>query len=137
MTQETFEVTSYKLRIEHRIRNNAHSFERVLDIDGKPLHHGTPIPKALFNFATAFNDWQHPTVGNVLFNAAGEIPGPAKLVGYFGDQEFDLFYKILQEEKPLYVFYERPAGPRTSSYACTMVGLGSSTEPVGEGPRDF
>ena len=54
-----------------------------------------------------------------------------------GDHDFDLYYKILQEEKPLFIVYDRDATQTGNGYYCTMVGLGSSMEPIGEGPKDM
>jgi hypothetical protein len=38
--------------------------------------------------------------------------------------------------KTILIFYERESALVGNGFYCTMVGLGTSTEPIGEGPKD-
>jgi hypothetical protein len=132
MPTESFYVATYKVRTEHRNDGTNHQFGRVLEIVGQPLPTGF-TPKAVLSFQSIWNVWNNDKVGYITFSSS---QGP-QLAGYFGDHDFDLYYKMLKEERPLFIFYERPAGPPVGGQYCTMVGLGSSHEPIGEGPKDF
>jgi hypothetical protein len=134
MPTESFEVATYKVRTEHRNNSGTHLFGRVIEIDGQPLSHGI-VPKAVLSFQTQWNTWNNVRVGYLQLPPPNTFQG-TNLAGWFGDQDFDLYYKILQEEKPLFIFYERESTQAGNGFYCTMVGLGSSAEPIGEGPKD-
>jgi hypothetical protein len=134
MPLESFSVATYRVRTEHRNQGGSHIFDRIIDIDGVPLAHGI-VPKAVLSFRTAWNVWNNDRVGYLALPPPNTFQGTT-LAGWFGDRDFELYYKILQEEKPVSVFYDREAAQTANGYYCTMVGLGSSMEPIGEGPKD-
>lgn len=57
------------------------------------------------------------------------------LTGWLPSSEYSLWYDVLRSEKPLTLFYNiTPIGGATY---VNNISLGTSTEPIGEGPADL
>lgn len=123
---ETYEVSSYLNRPAGQTRPS-----RVLKMTGPVLYHGIQN-RATFGFHPSFGGtWGSPVAGYV------SNPGYAGLsvVGWFPLQEFEYYYDILRSEKPLHVIYELRDPDAYVGYL-REVGLGTATEPIGEGPSE-
>lgn len=123
---ETYKVSSSLERFSGSTRPS-----RVLEMAGPVLYHGIQS-RALFSFSTAFDGvWSSPVAGYLADHGfAG-----TSVVGWFPLAEFSYYYDVLRAERPVHVLYEfRDAGVR-SGYL-RRVGLGTSVEPVGEGPSE-
>jgi hypothetical protein len=129
-----FEIVHYKvssyLRRSDLPGRVVPQFERVLEMTGPTLYHGIRN-KATFAFASTFNSFTEPIAGFVQ----SERTGGLFVVGWFPVAEFTYYYDILRSERPVSVLYEvRERGASTGYLG--KVGLGTSTEPIGEGPSD-
>lgn len=123
---ETYKVSSYLERFTGETRPS-----RVLEMTGPVLHHGIQN-RATFAFSSFFDGvWSSPVAG---YLTDGGFAG-LSVVGWFPVAEFSYYYDILRSERPIHVLYEfRDAG--ASSGYLRRVGLGTSTEPIGEGPSE-
>ena len=123
---ETYKVSSYLERFTAETRPS-----RVLDMAGPVLFHGIQN-HALFAFSSYFDPvWSNPVVG---YLTDGGFSG-LSVVGWFPVAEFSYYYDILRNERPVQALYEFRDAGATSGYL-RKVGLGTSTEPIGEGPSD-
>jgi hypothetical protein len=123
---ETYKVTSYLERFTGETRPS-----RVLRMTGPVQYHGIQN-RAVFAFSSSFDGvWSNPVAG-YLTNA-----GYAGLVvaGWFPLAEYPYYYDILRSESPINVIYEFRDQGAISGYL-REVGLGTSTERIGEGPSD-
>jgi hypothetical protein len=123
---ETYKVSSYLERFTGETRPS-----RVLEMTGPVLYHGIQN-RASFAFSSFFDGvWGSPVAG---YLTDGGFSG-LSVVGWFPVAEFSYYYDILRSERPVHVLYEfRDAG--ASSGYLRRVGLGTSTEPIGEGPSE-
>jgi hypothetical protein len=128
----SFLVDTYKSRLEiERVGNpvtTVHS--RILEIASVTLFHGI-IERALLNFSTRWDSWSGtPAVG--FYNTTN--PLQPILAGWLPSSEYSYWYDALRSEKPLTLYYDiAPIGG--ASYV-SKISLGTSTEPLGEGPMD-
>jgi len=124
---ETYKVSSYLERFSGETR-----LTRVLEMTGPVLFHGIQN-HALFAFVSSFNGFagQNPVAG---YPVDGGFSG-LSVTGWFPVAEFSYYYDILRNERPVQVLYEFRDASVTSGYL-SQVGLGMSTEPIGEGPSD-
>jgi len=128
----SFLVESYKLRLELQRSGNPviTTRNRIIEIASVPETHGI-VERAILNFSTTWDNWAGtPVVG--FLNSLN--PLQPVLAGWLPSAEFSFWYDVLRSEKPLTFFYD-----------VTLVGgatyiskfsLGTSTEPIGEGPDD-
>ncbi len=88
--------------------------------------------RALFAFSSFFDGvWSSPVAG---YLTDGGFSG-LSVAGWFPVAEFSYYYDIVRSERPIHVMYEfRDAG--ASNGYLRRVGLGTSTEPIGEGPSE-
>ena len=123
---ETYKVSSYLERFTGETRPS-----RVLEMTGPVLYHGIQN-RAIFAFSSFFKGiWQTPVAG---YLTDGGFSG-LSVAGWFPVGEFSYYYDIIRSERPIHVLYEfRDAG--ASSGYLRRVGLGTSTEPIGEGPSE-
>jgi hypothetical protein len=126
----TFEIETYKVSSQLRRRNDAPRFERVLELVGPVLFHGIQN-RAVFAFDTAFDGtWANPVVGYLRDGGDGQ-----SLVGWFPVREFSTYYDLVRSERPVFVTYGLQDSGARSGYL-SAVGLGTSTEEIGEGPSE-
>ena len=129
-----FEIESYKVSSYLQRSGSSGSvvnqFERVLEMRGPALYHGIRN-KAVFAFSSAFNTFTEPVAGFIQ----AEITGGFFVVGWLPVLEFAYYYDILRSERPVNVLYELRERDASTGYL-RKVGLGTSTEPIGEGPSD-
>jgi len=128
----SFLIQSYKVRLElQRVGTPAITHRsRIIEIESVPLYHGI-VERAMLNFSTYWDNWSTPAVVG-FYN----ITNPLRpvLTGWLPSTEYSYWYDVLRSEKPLTFFYDI-----TLIGGANYVGrisLGSSTEPVGEGPED-
>jgi hypothetical protein len=123
---ETYKVSSYLERFTRETRPS-----RVLELTGPVLHHGIQN-RALFAFDPQFDEvWSSPVAGYITDGGFSGL----SVVGWFPLAEFSYYYDIVRAEHPVHVVYENREPGSTTGYL-RLVGLGTSTEPIGEGPSD-
>jgi hypothetical protein len=123
---EAYKVSSYLERFRGETRPS-----RVLELTGPVLDRGGQN-RALFAFDPQFDgDWSSPVAGYIT---DGDSSG-LSLVGWFPLAEFSYYYDIARAERPIHVHYEYREEGSTTGYL-RMVGLGTSVEPIGEGPSE-
>jgi hypothetical protein len=129
----TFPVESYKVRVEIERAGTPPVktlHNRVLEVVSPVQFHGI-VERAVLYFSTRWDNWTSPAVAGYLDQTN---PYQPRLTGWFPAADFSLFYEVLRSESPLYVFYDlAPIGG--ASYV-SNIAIGSSTEPIGEGPAD-
>jgi hypothetical protein len=129
---QSFLIASYKLRLEiERVGSPvATRRNRIIEIAGLPQYHGIVL-RAVLSFSTSWDSWTGtPTVG--YFNTSN--PYQPVIHGWLPSSEYPLWYEVLRAEKPLTFFYE--ISPINGADYISTISLGTSTEPVGEGPKD-
>jgi hypothetical protein len=126
-TIEKYKVASYLWR--HKFGT---ALERVLEMAGPVLYHDIQN-HAYFAFSSAFDIpvWNEPVAG--YLTGGGTVQG-LSVLGWFPLAEFSDYYDILRSERPVHVFYEFQVG--VAPGYLRKVGLGTSTEPIGEGPSE-
>ena len=123
---ENYKVSSYLERFPGETRPT-----RLLDMAGPVLFHGIQN-HAFFSFSSFFDGvWTAPVAGYLTDSGFSG----RSVVGWFPIGEFSYYYDILRNERPVQVLYEFSNAGETSGYL-SKVGLGTSTEPIGEGPSD-
>lgn len=126
-----FEIETYKVTTELKRFTGETRFIRILEMTGPVLHHGIQN-RAIFAFNTFFDGvWSNPVAG---YLTDGGFDG-LSVVGWFPVSEFPYYYDIVRSERPVFVKYALRDSGVTSSYL-RMVGLGTSTEELGEGPSE-
>jgi hypothetical protein len=129
----SFLIESYKLRLElQRVGNPPVTHRnRIIEVASIPLYHGI-VERAMLNFSTYWDNWSgSPVVG--FYSMTN--PYQPVLTGWLPSSEFSFWYDVLRTEKPLTLFYD--ITPIGGANYVGKITLGSSTEPVGEGPKDF
>ena len=114
----TLNVTQYRVGTNRsRANTGAHRF--FLSLTGNS--EAGVVTSAIIYF------WPTPPAGTVGYIASN------LLVGLLPDVDFQGWYDILRQEKPVKVYYvENPSEARI-----WHIGVGTTDEGVGEGPRDF
>jgi len=129
----SFLVASYKVRLELQRSGNpvVTTRNRIIEIAGVPETHGI-VETALLVFSTTWDTWTgSPVVG--IYNLAN--PLQPILAGWLPSSEFSYWYDLLRSETPLTLSFNiTPIGG--ANYVNT-IALGTSTEPIGEGPADM
>lgn len=126
-----FEVETYKVSSSLQRFTGETRPSRVLEMTGPVLYHGIQN-RATFAFSSFFDGvWTSPVAG---YLTDGGFSGLV-VTGWFPLAEFSYYYDILRSERPVHVFYEFRDAGATSGYL-RRVGLGTSTEQIGEGPSD-
>src|SRR5262249_51023298 len=129
----SFLIDSYKVRLEIQRAGNpvGTSDNRLLEIVSVPQLNGIR-ELAVLNFSSLWDNWSGtPVVG--FHNVAN--PLQPVLTGWLPSSEYSLWYDVLRSEKPLTFFYNiTPIGGATY---VNDISLGTSTEPIGEGPADL
>jgi hypothetical protein len=128
----SFLIDSYKIRLELlRVGNPVVTHRnRIIDISSVMQFHGI-VERAMLNFSTYWDNWSgSPTVGFYSTNN----PYQPVLTGWFPSSEYSFWYDVLRSEKPLTLFYD--VTPIGGAPYVSKISLGTSTEPVGEGPAD-
>jgi|SRR5581483_3799225 len=128
----SFLVASYKVRLELQRSGNpvVTTRNRILEIASVPEAHGI-VETALLIFSTTWDNWAGtPAVGFYsVFNPLQPV-----LSAWLPSSEFSFWYDVLRSERPLTFFYDiTPIGG--ASYV-SKITVGTSTEPIGEGPAD-
>jgi len=129
----SFLIASYNLRLElQRVGNPVNTVRnRVLEIVSVPEFHGI-IERAVLNFSTSFDNWQtSPVVG---YYSTANLLRPV-ITGWLPSSEYSFWYDVLRSEKPLTFSYT--ITPINGANYVSAVTVGTSTEPVGEGPVDL
>jgi len=129
----SFLIDSYKVRVEIQRAGSpvVTTRNRILEIVSVPEFHGI-VERAVLNFSTTWDSWSGtPVVG--FYSVAN--PLQPVLTGWLPSSEYSLWYDVLRSEKPLTLFYNiTPIGGATY---VNNISLGTSTEPIGEGPADL
>ena len=127
-----WQIGSYKVRLELLRAGNpvvTHR-NRIIELSSVTLYHGI-VERAMLNFSTRWDNWTGtPAVG--FYNASNQML--PIITGWLPSTEFSFWYDLLRSEKPLLLFYE--VTPIGGAQYVSQFSLGSSTEPVGEGPAD-
>ena len=132
---DSFRIANYKVSAYLQRFTNDTRFERILELESEPEAHGY-ISRATLAFNTvAFrHPWTNPVVGYLTFTPSSI--NWITIVGWMDIGEFDDYYRILQSEKPVYFYYQRQNTGTFDTGYLTRLGLGTGTEPVGEGPAE-
>jgi len=128
----SFLVDSYKVRLElQRVGNPVVTQRsRILEIASVVEFHGI-VERAMLNFSTYWDNWSGtPAVG--FYSTAN--PLQPILTGWLPSSEFSFWYDVLRSEKPLTLFYN--IAPIGGANYVNDISIGTSTEPIGEGPQD-
>src|SRR5262245_11456814 len=104
---------------------------RLIEIAGIPDSAGV-AERAVLDFSTYWDNWSTPAV--VGFHNTSNAMQPV-LYGWLPSSEYALWYDVLRSEQPLFIFFDitQIGG---SDYV-SRIALGTSTESIGEGPREF
>lgn len=131
---DSFDVETYRARVQIRRSGNPVRTikDRVIELESPALAHGI-VMRALFSFSTSFNTWSGATAAAGFFNDSD--PLRPMLVGWFPEDEFPLWYDILRHESPVKVLYT--IRPINGAKYVSNIGVGTTDEPVGEGPADL
>ena len=128
----SFLIESYKVRLElQRFGNPVVTHRnRIIEVVSVPLYHGI-VERAMLNFSTYWDNWSgSPVVG--YYSVAN--PYQPLLTAWLPSNEFSFWYDVLRAEKPLTLFYDMT--PIAGASYVSKITLGTSTEPLGEGPAD-
>lgn len=128
----SFLIESYKVRLElQRVGNPVVTHRnRIIEVVSVPLYHGI-VERAMLNFSTYWDNWSGtPVVG--YYSVAN--PYQPLLTAWLPSNEFSFWYDVLRAEKPLTLFYDMT--PIAGASYVGKITLGTSTEPLGEGPAD-
>jgi hypothetical protein len=128
----SFLVASYKIRLELLRAGTpvVTTRNRVIEITSVVETHGI-VETALLNFSTTWDNWQNtPAVG--FLNTMN--PLQPVLGCWLPSTEFSFWYDVLRSEKPLTFFYN--VSPIGGASYVNDISLGTSSEPIGEGPAD-
>ena len=129
----SFVVDTYKVRLTLERSGNPviTARTRMIEIVSAPLYHGI-VERANLYFSTSFDNWSNtPAVGYY----ATANPYQPVLTCWLPSSEYSYWYDALRAERPLTFFYNiSPIGG--ASYV-NQISLGTSNEPIGEGPEDF
>lgn len=126
-----FEIETYKVSTELQRFPGETRISRLLELVGPVLYHGIQN-RATFAFNTFFEGtWGSPVAG---YLTDGGFDG-LSVVGWFPVREFSTYYDIVRSERPVFVKYALRESGTGSGYLST-VGLGTSTEEIGEGPSE-
>lgn len=130
------EIERYKARVELQRFASGGSTEtrlnRVLELESPRLAHGIVV-RVILSFSTFFDGWSGtPVVG--FYSVSN--PSAPLVAGWLPHREFEYYYDLVRNERPIFVFYEFRESGATSGYL-RQIGLGTSREPVGEGPEDL
>jgi hypothetical protein len=128
----SFLVASYKVRLELLRAGTpvVTTRNRVIEITSVVETHGI-VETALLNFSTTWDNWQNtPAVG--FLNTMN--PLQPVLGCWLPSTEFSFWYDVLRSEKPLTFFYN--VSPIGGASYVNDISLGTSSEPIGEGPAD-
>jgi hypothetical protein len=128
----SFQIESYKVRLEiQRVGNPVVTRRnRILEIASVVQFHGI-VERAMLNFSTAWDNWSSPAAVG-FFTASN--PLQPMLYGWLPSAEFSFWYDVLRSEKPLTLFFN--IAPLGGADYVDTISLGTSTEPIGEGPQD-
>jgi hypothetical protein len=128
----SFLIQAYKVRLElQRVGTPATTHRnRIIEIQSVPLYHGI-VERAMLNFSTYWDNWSTPAVVG-FYNISN--PLQPVLSGWLPSNEYSYWYDVLRSEKPLTFFYDITV-IGGANYV-NKISLGSSTEPLGEGPED-
>ena len=128
----SFLVDSYKVRLELQRSGNpvVTTRNRIIEITSVMEAHGI-IETAMLFFSTTWDNWQNtPAVG---FLSSSNLLRPV-VTCWLPSTEYSFWYDVLRSEKPLtFVYNVSPIGGATYVNDIT---LGTSSEPIGEGPND-
>jgi hypothetical protein len=128
----SFLVDSYKVRLELQRSGNpvVTTRNRIIEITSVMEAHGI-IETAMLFFSTTWDNWQNtPAVG---FLNSTNLLRPV-VTCWLPSAEYSFWYDVLRSEKPLtFVYNVSPIGGATYVNDIT---LGTSSEPIGEGPDD-
>ena len=127
-----WQIDSYKVRLELLRAGNpvmTHR-NRILELSSVTLYHGL-LARAVLNFSTYWDNWSGtPAIG--FSNSSN--PMLEMIFGWLPSNEFSFWYDLLRSEKPLMFFYE--VTPIGGAPYVSKISIGSSVEPLGEGPTD-
>jgi hypothetical protein len=128
----SFLIDSYKVRLElERVGNPVVTHRnRIIEVVSGTLFHGI-VERAILNFSTHWDSWSTtPAVG--YYNTTN--PYQPVLGCWLPSTEYSFWYDVLRAEKPLTFYYDITL-IGGASYV-SKITLGTSTEPLGEGPAD-
>ena len=128
----SFLIDSYKIRLEVLRQGSpvATQRNRIIEIASAMQYHGI-VERALLNFSSMWDDWSGaPVVG--WYSTSN--PYQPLILGWLPSYEYPLWYDVLRAEKPLTLYYEI-VNINGADYI-SLISLGTSTEPIGEGPAE-
>ena len=130
----SFKIETYKVRLEiERVGNPPVETvrSRIIEIVSPALIHGI-FDRAVLNFSSHWDNWQQPNVVG-YYETSNAFRPVANC--WLPSAEYSLWYDVLRAETPLWFFYEiKVIGG--GNYV-GKIALGTTTEPVGEGPKDL
>ena len=128
-----FLIDSYKVRLEIVRSGNpaVTNRNRAIEVASVTQYHGI-VERAMLNFSTYWDNWAGiPVVG--YYNTVN--PYQPVMSCWLPSVEYSFWYDVLRSEKPLTFYYDiTPIGG--ASYI-SRITLGTSIEPLGEGPDDI
>ena len=86
--------------------------------------------RAVLEFSTGYDNWSSPVVG--YYDTTNHLD--PKISGWLPLTEYSFWYDVLRSEKPL-TFYYTITVIKGADYV-SEIALGTSAEPIGEGPKD-
>ena len=134
----SFLVESYKVRLGILRKGSPPAVtqrDRVLEILSVPTGLGV-VYRAILVFSTAYDNWSVNTFSGAPIVAYYDTTNPLdpRVSGWLPSTEYSFWYDVLRSEKPLTFFYTITV-IKGVDYV-SEITLGSSTEPIGEGPKD-
>jgi hypothetical protein len=129
----SFVVNAYKVRLFLERSGNpvTTSRTRLIEIIGAPEYHGI-VQRANLAFSTSFDNWSN-TAAVGYYSTAN--PLQPVLTGWLPSSEYSYWYDVIRAEKPLNLFFN--ISPINGASYVNHISLGTSSEPIGEGPEDF
>jgi hypothetical protein len=125
-------VDTYKVRLflERAGSPPTTTRTRLIEIASTPQYHGI-VDRANLYFATTWDNWSgSPVVG---YYSTGNPLQPL-LTGWLPSSEFSYWYDVLRNEQPLTLFFN--ITPIGGAQYVNQISIGTSSEPIGEGPED-
>ncbi len=130
---DSYEIETYKVRTEiARSGNPVRTLRnRILELDGAGMAHGIVL-KGLITFSSSFNSWSGTPASGFY---ADSNPLNPRIFGWLPSNEFSYWYDLVRSESPVRLYYL--ISPINGAKYIRTLAVGTSDEPVGEGPADI
>ena len=129
---DSFDIENYKVRVEIRRSGDPvrTSRNRIIELESPRMAHGI-VMRGLLSFSTQFNSWTGTPASGFY---SDHDPSRPRVTGWLPTGEFAQWYDLLRSESPVRLMYN--ITPINGAKYINQIGLGTSEEPVGEGPSD-